>query len=216
MAAAAIIEITKDVMTQFGRKLSATSRTGVCISAKGISVSIPLKISDTPPYEPSTSTKLIANPSGIFFEGFFISPPNSSKLIKPANEKYPILAATTVNGLILGYSRDILVIAEARIFPSFLSTKTKRFNTPANAIITYTLLSVLVVLLGSGVEEYALVAVIGLLLQQLFIAVSLYRIPRIMKDEYESAEFKLPKPIIKIVSVLLFLISAAFITMHPS
>ena len=123
-------------------------------------------------------------------------------------------AATTVNGLILGYSRDILVIAEARIFPSFLSTKTKRFNTPANAIITYTLLSVLVVLLGSGVEEYALVAVIGLLLQQLFIAVSLYRIPKIMKDEYDSAEFKLPKPVIKIVSVLLFLISAAFIIMH--
>ena len=123
-------------------------------------------------------------------------------------------AATTVNGLILGYSRDILVFAEARIFPSFLSTKTKRFNTPANAIITYTLLSVLVVLLGSGVEEYALVAVIGLLLQQLFIAVSLYRIPKIMKDEYDSAEFKLPKPVIKIVSVLLFLISAAFIIMH--
>ena len=102
MAAAAIIEITNDVITQFGRKLSATSRTGVCISAKGISVFMPLKISETPPYEPSTSTKLIAKPSGIFFEGFFISPPNSSKLIKPANEKYPILAAIKTDTMPFG------------------------------------------------------------------------------------------------------------------
>lgn len=123
-------------------------------------------------------------------------------------------AATTVNGLILGYSRDILVIAEAKIFPTFLAQKTKKFNTPANAIIAYTLLSVLVVLLGSGVEQYALVAVIGLLLQQLFIAVSLFRVPRVMKQEYNEAEFKLPRPVIIIVSLLLFLISAAFIIMH--
>lgn len=123
-------------------------------------------------------------------------------------------AATTVNGLILGYSRDILVIAEAKILPIFLSQKNKRFNTPTNAIIAYTLLSVLVVLLGSGVEQYALVAVIGLLLQQLFIAVSLFRVPKIMKEEYEQAEFKLSRSVINIVSVLLFLISAAFIIMH--
>lgn len=123
-------------------------------------------------------------------------------------------AATTVNGLILGYSRDILVIAEAKIFPAFLAQKTKRFNTPANAIIAYTLLSIVVVLFGSGVEQYALVAVIGLLLQQLFIAVSLYRVPKVLKDDYDQAEFKLSRPIIKVVSIILFLISAAFITMH--
>lgn len=125
-------------------------------------------------------------------------------------------AATTVNGLILGYSRDILVIAEAKVFPKFLAKKTKRFNTPANAIIAYTLLSVFVVLFGSGVEQYALVAVIGLLLQQIFIAVSLYRVPKVMKEEYEQAEFKLPRLVINIVSIILFLISSAFIIMHIS
>jgi APA family basic amino acid/polyamine antiporter len=123
-------------------------------------------------------------------------------------------AATTVNGLILGYSRDILVIAEAKILPIFLSQKNKRFNTPTNAIIAYTLLSVLVVLLGSGIEQYALVAVIGLLLQQLFIAVSLFRVPKVMKEEYEQAEFKLSRSVINIVSVLLFFISATFIIIH--
>lgn len=123
-------------------------------------------------------------------------------------------AATTVNGLILGYSRDIMVIAEAKFFPEMLARKTEKFNTPANAIIAYTLFSVIVVCLGSGVEQYALVAVIGLLLQQMFLAVSLYRVPTVMKDAYENAEFKLSRQVIKVVSVLLFLISGAFIMMH--
>jgi len=123
-------------------------------------------------------------------------------------------AATTVNGLILGYSRDILVAAQAGLFPSFLADKSKRFNTPHNAIIAYTLLSAGTVMIGSGVEQYALVAVLGLLLQQLFIAVSLYRVPTVMKDEYEGAEFQLSRITIKIVSVILFVISAAFIMMH--
>ncbi|MDG1857869.1 MAG: amino acid permease [Emcibacteraceae bacterium] len=123
-------------------------------------------------------------------------------------------AATTVNGLILGYSRDILVAAEAGIFPSFLANKSKRFNTPHNAIIAYTLLSAGTVMLGSGVAQYALVAVLGLLLQQMFIAVSLYRVPLVMKEEYKQADFKLSHMTIKIVSVVLFIISAAFIIMH--
>ncbi|MDG1858699.1 MAG: amino acid permease [Emcibacteraceae bacterium] len=123
-------------------------------------------------------------------------------------------AATTVNGLILGYSRDILVAAQAGLFPSFLTHKSKRFNTPHNAIIAYTLLSAGTVILGSGVEQYALVAVLGLLLQQLFIAVSLYRVPTVMKDEYEGADFQLSRMTIKVVSVILFVISTAFIMMH--
>lgn len=123
-------------------------------------------------------------------------------------------AATTVNGLILGYSRDIMVIAEAKFFPEMLAKKTEKYGTPANAIIAYTLFSVIVVCLGSGVEQYALVAVIGLLLQQMFLAVSLYRVPKVMKEEYEASDFKLPLPVIKIVSALLFIISGAFIAMH--
>lgn len=125
-------------------------------------------------------------------------------------------AATTVNGLILGYSRDIFVIAEAKLFPALLAKRSKRYNTPVFAIIVYTLLTVGAILTGSDIENYALVAVMGLLLQQMFIAVSLYRVPKVMADEYENAEFKLKRPVIKMVSILLFIISFGFILMMVS
>ena len=122
-------------------------------------------------------------------------------------------AATTVNGLILGYSRDIFVIAKANVFPKRLSKRSEKFRTPVNAIIAYTLLSVAAILTGSDIEDYALVAVMGLLLQQLFIAVSLYKLPKVMKIEYDAAEFKLNELFLKIIAVLLFLISGGFIIM---
>ena len=123
-------------------------------------------------------------------------------------------AATTVNGLILGYSRDIFVLAKADLLPVFLKKVSPKYGTPSGSIIAYTLLSVAAVLMGSGIGQYALVAVLGLLLQQLFIAIGLFRVPLIMGDEYENAEFKLPKPLLYTVSILLFTISASFIIMN--
>tara|TARA_R110002096_G_scaffold436056_1_gene666514 strand:+ start:76072 stop:77382 length:1311 start_codon:yes stop_codon:yes gene_type:complete len=120
-------------------------------------------------------------------------------------------AATTINGLILGYSRDIFVVAEAKIFPEILARRSGKYQMPIYAIITYTLLSVVAILTGSDIRDYALVAVLGLLIQQLFIAVSLYRLPNVMASVYETAEFKLSIGVIKLVSVLLFAISAGFI-----
>lgn len=122
-------------------------------------------------------------------------------------------AATTVNGLILGYSRDIFAIAKTGLFPTILAKRSRRFGTPVYAIITYTLLSAAAILTGSDITDYALVAVMGLLIQQLFIAVSLFRVPSVMKDEYDNAEFKLSVPVIRTVSSTLFIISAGFIIM---
>lgn len=120
-------------------------------------------------------------------------------------------AATTINGLILGYSRDIFVVAQAKVLPEILGRRSGKHQMPIYAIITYTLLSVIAILTGSDISDYALVAVMGLLIQQLFIAVSLYRLPNIMASAYEVAEFKLSVGVIKLVSVLLFVISAGFI-----
>ena len=120
-------------------------------------------------------------------------------------------AATTINGLILGYSRDIFVVAEAKVFPQILARRSAKQQMPVNAIITYTLLSVAAILTGSDISDYALVAVMGLLLQQLFISVSLFRLPTVMADEYQAADFKLSRWVIKFVSALLFIISAGFI-----
>ncbi len=121
-------------------------------------------------------------------------------------------AASTVNGLILGYSRDIFVMSKDNLFPKFLSIRSSRVGTPVYAIITFTALSICAVLMGSDILEYALLAVLGLLLQQAFTAVSLLRVPKVMKEQYDEAEFKLPGPLLYFAATALFLISMGFVT----
>lgn len=167
---------------------------GVSLVLSGVNIGVPFAEMATP----------VLDVAGTYLPGWIISALVISILAA---------AATTVNGLILGYSRDIFVIAQKRLLPKILAERSEKYNTPYTAIITYTLLSMAAILTGSDIENYALVAVLGLLLQQLFIAVSLYRVPVVMKDEFAKAEFRLGTSILKIVSVLLFIISSAFITM---
>lgn len=121
-------------------------------------------------------------------------------------------AASTVNGLILGYSRDIFVMSKANLFPNILAKRSAKFDTPIYAIIAFTLFSISAVMIGSDILKYALLAVLGLLLQQAFTAVSLLRVPKVMKEKYATAELKLPKPLLYFTGVLLFLISIGFVT----
>lgn len=123
-------------------------------------------------------------------------------------------AGTTINSLILGYSRDILVLSKAKIFPEFLSHISNRFGTPVNSILAFTILSILAVLIGTRIEDFIIITVIGLMIQQMFLSVCLVRIPSLLGKEYENAKFKLSKPVIYGVSILLFIISAMFILIN--
>jgi len=123
-------------------------------------------------------------------------------------------AATTINSLIMGYSRDIFALAKVKLFPSFLARSSNKNGTPISSVVVFSLLSLLAVLVGEEIEGFVIITVIGLMIQQMLLAICLFRIPKVLADEYAKAEFKLSRPVILVVSVLLFIVSAAFILIN--
>lgn len=120
-------------------------------------------------------------------------------------------AATTLNGILLGQSRDVYALACDRIFPVALAQLHPRFLTPHRAILMVGLASVIGVISGATITQYATMAVLGFMIVQILAAGAVYVLPTRDYDRYLRAEFKL-NPIGRVVaSVGLGVYSVAFL-----
>ncbi|MCF8475286.1 MAG: APC family permease [Emcibacter sp.] len=120
-------------------------------------------------------------------------------------------AATSINSLILAYSRDIMVVALSGFLPKAIGEMSGSSHTPRKAILLLMLLSCIAILSGNRVEELAIVAVMGIMLQQIFLAICVWRIPQRMPIQYEKSAFKIPVWLIRFVAIALIIVSSAFI-----
>lgn len=122
-------------------------------------------------------------------------------------------AATSINSLIMAYSRDIMVVARSGFLPKKVGVISKTTRTPVSAIILLTLLTCLAIILGHRVEDFVVMAVVGLMIQQIFLAICMWRIPKMMQEQYAAAAFRLPVWLIRLVSVVLIIVSVGFIVL---
>ncbi|NIB38474.1 amino acid permease [Pseudomaricurvus alkylphenolicus] len=120
-------------------------------------------------------------------------------------------AATSMNSLLLGYSRDIYVLSRVRIFPSILSRTSRKHGTPYNSVVLLTALSVIAVLIGAKISQYATVIVLALMLAQILLGVSTLRLPRVMPEQLKKSEFRLSPFWRAFFSTGLILSSAIFV-----
>lgn len=106
---------------------------------------------------------------------------------------YTVLAAaaTSLNGLLLGYSRDVYVLSRVRIFPAVLSRLSQKHREPYCSVLLLTVTSIIAVLIGAKISEYATVIVIGLMLAQVLLGVATLRLPTVMPDRSAKAAFEL-------------------------
>lgn len=95
-------------------------------------------------------------------------------------------AATSVNGILLGYSRDVMVLAEANLFPQMFARKSSRSGEPLNAVALLSVVSGLCVLGGGRIIQYASLIVLATMLLQILLGVSLLAGRRKMPDEYDK------------------------------
>lgn len=102
-----------------------------------------------------------------------------------------LAAATTINGSIAFFSRDILTLGKDGIFPSIFSKIHKKRGTPIWAVILLGFLSFLGLLLGETVVRYATVVSYGFMFMALLASIAMFLLPRKMKDLYDAAPFKL-------------------------
>ena len=102
-------------------------------------------------------------------------------------------AATTINGLLLAYSRDVYVLSRVRIFPEILSTLSKKHGEPSYAVALLTVTSVISVLAGAQLSEYATLVVVVLMLCQVLLGIATLRLPKIMPCRLSKVEFRLSR-----------------------
>jgi APA family basic amino acid/polyamine antiporter len=119
-------------------------------------------------------------------------------------------AATSINGLLLIFPRDFAALAKAGMFPAVFSRGSSKHGHPVPAIILYTTLCIIAVLWGRTLAEYASMAVLATMLQQILLSVSLWRIHTKKTAETFSADFQLPKYTVLPVTLGLGLVSSGF------
>lgn len=84
-------------------------------------------------------------------------------------------AATSVNGILLTYSRDIHALATAGLFPTVLARQSDRYGDPSNAVSLMTLMAAACVLASGAVLQYAALLVLAVLSLQVLLGLALLR-----------------------------------------
>jgi len=121
-----------------------------------------------------------------------------------------LAAATSINGMLLIHSRDLLAMARARVFPERLAARREGSGAPAAAVASMTLASVGAVLIGGTIQQYAMFAVMAVMLLQIFMAITLLRLPARLPDAWRSGGF-VPGAAARVgFSVALILVSLGF------
>lgn len=100
-------------------------------------------------------------------------------------------AATSINAMLLAYSRDVYVLSRVRVFPQMLSTISKKHGEPSYAVALLTVTSIICVLMGAQISEYAALVVVVLMLTQILLGIATLRLPKIMPGRLSKVEFSL-------------------------
>jgi len=120
-------------------------------------------------------------------------------------------AASSVNGMLLGYSRDVLALARVKVLPDALAKISERHGEPVNAVLVITGLSFAVILTGGQIADFATLTVVGLLIFQIAVGVAVLMLPRKMNVQYKAAEFSLKGWKLPFFSIGLIVFSTLFL-----
>jgi APA family basic amino acid/polyamine antiporter len=120
--------------------------------------------------------------------------------------------ATSINGLLLGYSRDVMALANVKVFPAPLARTSASQGTPVNAVSFLTVLSLLALSLGEGVTQLATIIAIALLILQIFLGIAVLRAPAQLGSEFLAAPLVLGRWTLRFFGGGLILISLLFLT----
>jgi APA family basic amino acid/polyamine antiporter len=100
-------------------------------------------------------------------------------------------AASSINGLLFGFSRDVMMLSKVGMLPKIFGKVDRHSGEPINGVMTLTLLAVFTLLLGGSITDYVIVTVLGIMFGQILLGCSLIRLPKKMAKSYQHSQFKL-------------------------
>jgi len=120
-------------------------------------------------------------------------------------------AASSINALILGYSRDVYALAKVQILPNVLAEISTKSNVPFNSILVILLLSAIAIAFGGTISDLATLVVVGMLVLQLALGFSLLFVHKKFRKRYENSSFKLRPKLLMFFSIGLIICSLSFL-----
>lgn len=124
-----------------------------------------------------------------------------------------LAAITSINGMLMGLSRDFYKGAKSGLFPQYFGAIHPRFRTPGRAVVMVGLLALAGVFAGGGILQYAQVAVLGLMFIQILTGLALLRLPTKLPQAYAASAYKLGNWPLRLVSFAYIAVSVIFLVM---
>lgn len=125
-------------------------------------------------------------------------PHAAARFLPPAMVGFIALAglfatATTIHATLLTLSRDLLMLGRDGVLPAVFGRVHPRFHTPGVGIVAVVLVCVLGISLGFTLDEYALLAVLGLMIVHIVTATTVLLLPRRKPQLWQRAPVRYSK-----------------------
>lgn len=121
-----------------------------------------------------------------------------------------LAAATSINGMLLVHSRDVLAMARAKVFPEVFAHRRANTGVPVAAVVLVTALGAICVLTAGTIRQYAMMAVMSVTLLQVSQGLTILRLPSRLPDDWAKPGFRPGAGARAIIAALLIVVSAAF------
>ncbi len=122
-----------------------------------------------------------------------------------------LAAATSVNGMTMGVSRDFYKGAKCGLFPRYFAAVHPSFKTPGRAVLVVGVLSLAGILAGTSIIRYAQIAVMALMVMQILTGIALLKLPGKLPEVYEASSFKLGIFTLRFVCICYIALSLVFL-----
>ncbi len=120
-------------------------------------------------------------------------------------------AASTVNALLLSYSRDVMILGQSHVFPEFLGRTSSQSSEPRNGILFVTALATVMILYGGSITAIATLSTLSILVMQIGLGIALILLPVKSAHLYERASFRLSLPVLRMAGGGLIVVSSLFL-----
>jgi len=120
-------------------------------------------------------------------------------------------AATSVNGIMLGLSRDFFQGARSGLFPVIFARVQRGTHVPLGAVLMMGVLALTGIQIGAAITSYAQLSLIGLMIIQILTGLALLRLPKIMPDAFAQAKFRMGNRLLPVICILYILFSIGFL-----
>lgn len=120
-------------------------------------------------------------------------------------------AATSINALLLGFSRDVLALARVRAFPGAFAAVSPRHGEPTRGVLLVAGLAVIAIASGGTITGLATLVVVALLVLQAALGLTAVLLPLRVPELYRRAGFRLGRVALTFFGAGLIALSVSFL-----